>query len=444
MNKKIRIGVVCLARKTYDFKAADKIYKETLHKLGEMCDVEWTAIPELVIEVEDAKKAAAKFAESHLDGMIIITGTFHLGHLALIFKNAVNIPTLLWGFNELPYNGGKIRLNSVCGLNLNASNLYKAGYNDVCCTLGDTIDNDWLNAVRMKASLSKCHIGIVGYRADGFFNLDIDEMDTYKKTGILVDHYEICDVTSIPVKDSDVSGYGELIKNNFDCNDVNSQQVRKVEELCAKFEGFMKKYDLTAVAVRCWPEFANTFGISPCAAMSILQSKNYLLGCEGDIEGLMSMVICDAISDLPPFLADLSQVDFKENSALLWHCGVAPMNLWDGLSTRSLDTYFAGGRGVTTGFVLKSGAVNVVRIDSARGKTRLFLEGGNVVPMQKQLTGTYGKTIFDHNVKDVLDTVTSTGIAHHIALIYGEYKRAFSIFADMMGYEIITPKNSSD
>lgn len=439
MKQPVRIGVVCLARKTYDFEAAGEIYKKTQEKLRQVPEVEWTIIPELVIEVGDAKKAAETFAESRLDGMVIITGTFHLGHLALVLKKAVDVPVLLWAFNELPYNGGKIRLNSICGLNLNASNLYKAGFDDVHSCVGDDIDPDWVDAIRMKTSLTRAHIGIVGYRADGFFNLDIDEMDTYKKTGILVDHYEISDVIGMPVDPEKLTEYGAVIKNSFDAGGVNGKQVGKVRELCAKFEAFINKNSLSAVAVRCWPEFANMFGISPCAAMSVLQSRGYVLGCEGDLEGTMSMLICKAVCDQPPFLADLSQIDLKGNYALLWHCGVAPLSLWDGSSVCSLDTYFAGGRGVTAGFVLKSGRINAVRIDSARGKTRLFLEGGNAVPMEKRLTGTYGKVVFDHNVKNVLDSVVKTGVAHHVSMVYGEYGRSFEIFAEMMGYDMIVP-----
>jgi L-fucose isomerase-like protein len=87
--------------------------------------------------------------------------------------------------------------------------------------------------------------------------------------------------------------------------------------------------------------------------------------------------------------------------------------------------------------VLKSGRINVMRIDSARGETRLFLEGGTVVPMDKQLTGTYAKVVFDRSVADVLDTVTSTGVAHHISMIYGEHERSMRIFSEMMGYKVI-------
>lgn len=436
MNRNIHIGVVCLARKTYDFESAREIYAATRETLSAVPDVTWHFVEDLVIEPDEARAAADLLAQKGLDGLAIITGTFHLGHLALILKKRLDIPTLLWGFTELPYNGGKIRLNSVCGLNLNASNLYKAGYDDVSCHLGDGIDEDWLAAVRMKAVLSRAHIGLLGYRADGFFNLDIDEMQTYRQTGILIDHYELAEVTGETADEEAIRAFESEIGGCFACGGITEAQRRLVAELCVKFEKFMKKYKLDAVAVRCWPEFANFYGCAPCAAMSVLQSRGVLLGCEGDLEGVMSMLVTASLREGTPFLADLSQV-FDDGTALLWHCGVAPTDLWDGQSARTLDTYFAGGRGVTAGFVLKSGPLSLLRIDSARGKTRLFYQEGEAVPMEKLLTGTYAKVRFRRPSNELLDLVTSSGVAHHLALVYTQRARAFHLFAKMMGFEVI-------
>lgn len=437
MKKNVRIGVVCLARTTYDHMVAQEIYLTTIRELKKIEAVEWEFINELVIEVEDANKAALRLKEKHLDGLVIITGTFHLGHLALILKKQVDKPTLLWAFSELPYNGGKIRLNSVCGLNLNASNLYKAGFNDVVCIVGDDIDQDWLDAIRMKSALENARLGITGYRADGFFNLGIDELHNFFETGILIDHYELIDLISIEVTSEETFDYEKEIREDFDCSGITQEQIQKVSQLCVKFEKFMKTHNFTGLAIRCWPEFANMFGISPCAAMSILQSKGYILGCEGDIEGVMSMIICQAIGVGTPFLADFSQINSEEDFGLLWHCGVAPKNLWDGQCVRSLDTYFAGGRGVTADFVMKTGRINLVRIDSARGKTRLYFQGGDAVPMDKLLKGTYAKVVFDKHVDEVIQDVFDSGVAHHLSMIYGDRKRVFEIFAKIMGYEII-------
>lgn len=437
MKTEVHIGVVCLARKTYDFEAALEIYQKTIRAHEGMDGVQWHFVPQLVIEPEDARAAADRLCQKGLDGLAIITGTFHLGHLALILKRRLDIPTLLWAFPELPYNGGKIRLNSVCGLNLNASNLYKAGYDDVSCHVGGEIDHDWLAAVRMRAILAHARVGLLGYRADGFFNLDIDELATYRQTGILIDHYELAEVTGEEVSEAEAAEFLAEIDTCFTCEGITEKQKSLVAQLCVRFQRFMKKHSLDAVAVRCWPEFANLNGCAPCAAMSLLQSRGVILGCEGDIEGVMSMLVTSVLGAGVPFLADLSQVDFEDDTALLWHCGVAPHVLWDGESPRSLDTYFAAGRGVTAGFVLKSGPVSLVRIDSARGKTRLFYQEGEALPMEKLLTGTYARVRFQKSVAELLELVTASGVAHHLAMVYTQRRRAFRLFAQMMGYEVV-------
>jgi len=433
----VKIGVICLARHTYDYNAAKEIYLKAQEDMRSVENVNWVFESELVITQDEAKRAAEKMLANNVDGIAIISGTFHLGHLALIIDRILKKPVLLWAFEELDYDGGKIRLNSVCGLNLNASNLYKSGNDNFYYIVSNKIDRNWIDAIRMKAVLEKSHIGIAGYRADGFFNLGVDELHNFTKSGVLLDHYELEDMFSRKVEREDVKKQEEKIRAIFDCSDVTDDQVEKVATLCITVDKFLEENKIDALAIRCWPEYAAKFGIAPCAMMSILQSYGKVLACEGDVEGAMTMLATKAIGAETPFLADLSQVDFEKNYALMWHCGVAPSNLWDGKSTRSLDTYFAGGKGVTAGFVLKSGKVNIIRIDSARGKIRVFIAKGGAVPMEKQLTGTYAKVEFESNIKDLLDVVIKSGVAHHVAMVYGEYIEVFKIFAKIMNWEVI-------
>jgi L-fucose isomerase-like protein len=437
MKQRIRLGLVCLARETYDFAAAADIYKGIKADLAKLEAVDWEVIPELVMSVEDAQKAARRFAEARLDAFVCISGTFHLGHLVLEIRKLVKLPVLLWGLDELPYNGGKIRLNSVCGVNLNASNLYKAGVDDYRATVGPKIDSDWVDAIRAIVALRDSHVGIVGYHAHGFFNLSFESPSLYGDTGALVDHYELSELHGIEVPADAVAQREAQIRSTFDVSALKPAQVSKVAELSAKIAAFCDKNRIDALAIRCWPEFARDFGVAPCAAMSLLQSEGRILACEGDVEGALSMIAHRAIGAETPYLFDFSQVNFEENFALLWHCGVAPCNLWDGCSVRSLDTYFAGGKGVTAGFVLKSGEVSIARIDSARGKRRLFLQSAKAVPMEKELAGTYLKAVFDRPVREVLDLIIRTGVAHHASMVYGDFVKPLEIAAGIMGWEII-------
>ncbi|MHA1472995.1 MAG: L-fucose/L-arabinose isomerase family protein [Promethearchaeota archaeon] len=437
MKEKIKIGVVCIARKTFDYIAAEDIFKNIQIDLEKIENIDWEIISELVIEIEDAQAAAQYLISKGIDGLVCISGTFALGHLILELNKVIQKPILLWGLEELPYDGGKIRLNSVCGINLNSSNLYKAGVKTYHVVIGNQIDEDWLDSLRIIKAFATKRIGIIGYRAKGFFNLDVDELDLYRELGLLIDHFELNEIYKVEVDANQVKERIEQVKDIFDVSSISEEQLNHVAELTSKINKFIDNNQLDALAIRCWPEFATDFGIAPCAAMSVLQAEGKILTCEGDILGSLSMVAHSAIGAKTPYLADFSQVDFKENFALLWHCGVAPCNLWDEKCNRSLEPYFAGGKGVTADFVMKSGQVSFLRIDYAPGEYRIFLQKGKIIPMEKELKGTYAKAVFEDHVKDVLKKIIDNGIAHHLSVVYDDYIRPLEIFAKIKGWTII-------
>ena len=437
MKQRVKLGVVCLTRHTFDFNAAAELYEGIKKDLSKIENLEVCAVEKIIMTQDEAIEAGKFFASNLVDAIAVISGTFHLGHLVLEIKKICDKPLLLWGLPELPYNGGKIRLNSVCGVNLNGSNLTKAGYSDFTYTVSSKIDENWLDAIRMMVALKNASVGIIGYRADGFFNVGIDELATYKKFGCLVNHYELDEIWSYKESADSVAYYEEKVKKIFNLKAVTEEQVKNVCTLASKLKNFMTDKNIKIMAIRCWPEFAAGFGISPCAAMSLLQDEGYILACEGDIDCGLTMLCHQAAGAETPFMADLSQVNLEEGTALMWHDGVAACSLCDGVCTPTLDTYFAGGKGVTAGFVMKSGAMNMARLDSINGTYRLFQEKGTALPMEKILAGTYAKVKFEHPMKDVLDRVIYTGVAHHVSMVYGDFSKTFEIFAKLLGIEML-------
>ncbi|GAB4111312.1 MAG: L-fucose/L-arabinose isomerase family protein [Spirochaetota bacterium] len=436
--KEVTVGVVCFARKTFDYSAAKEIYGSIQSQLKTIKAVQWHCYNELVFEVEDAQKAIAFLKKNNIDALVCISGTFHLGHLALELIKHVSVPVMLWGLPELPYDGGKIRLNSICGVNLDASNLYKAGIRNYYAHFGNTIDTDWIGAIRIISMLKNAKIGLVGYHAHGFFNLDTWHPALYAQCGTMIEHYELPHVFNYPVNKQYQNQYADDIESNFDTGDINSTQKQKVAELSSRLHSFMEDNNLTALAIRCWPEFAAEFGIAPCAAMSLVQAQNFVIACEGDVDGALSMLAHKALGAQTPFLFDFSQVNLEENFALLWHCGVAPFTLKDTASTASLDTYFAAGKGVTAGFVLKPGDVSICRFDFDGSNYRLLLLKAHGVTMDKLLKGTYLKVTFDVPVRNILDTIIYNGIAHHASMVYGDFIKPFEIAARIQHWGIVT------
>src|SRR6056297_772096 len=216
MKQLVKIGVACIARKTFDYEAAEKIYEQIQSDLKKVEQVDWEFVSSLVIEIDNAQKAAHELASAEVDAFICISGTFALGHLVLEFNKILHRPIMLWGLNELPYDGGKIRLNSVCGVNLNASNLYKAGFDDYQVCIDQKIDQDWIDALRVIRALNNAHVGILGFRADGFFNVGVQDNHVFDNTGALVDHFALSDVINLEVPKEDIDSRKEQVKSLFD------------------------------------------------------------------------------------------------------------------------------------------------------------------------------------------------------------------------------------
>lgn len=436
-KRKIKLGMVCLTRNTFDFNAAAEIYRGLTDALSKRDDISLAAYGEPVMEADKAEDAGEFLRREGVEAVAVVSGTFHLGGLVLEIRKRCDRPMLLWGLPELPYNGGKIRLNSVCGVNLDASNLYKSGYRDFTYKVSSEIDEDWLDAVRMISALRECRIGVLGSRAHGFYNVGVDELALYRKFGCVTEFSELSEAYSHPYSDEDAAYYAKKVETLFDGSAVTSEQKSRVARLCASLKAFFRAKRYSAVAVRCWPEFAAGFGIAPCASMSLLQDDGMIFACEGDVDCALTMLCHAAAGADAPFMADLSQVDEEANTALMWHCGVAPRSLCAADCTPTLDTYFAGGKGVTAGFVMKCGRVELARLDSVNGKYRLYLEKGEAVPMQKLLTGTYAKVRFDRPASEVTDRVILNGLAHHVSMVYGDHGRAFEIFAKLTDTEMI-------
>jgi L-fucose isomerase-like protein len=78
-----------------------------------------------------------------------------------------------------------------------------------------------------------------------------------------------------------------------------------------------------------------------------------------------------------------------------------------------------------------------LRIDHAPGEHRIFLQKGKGIQMDKELKGTYLKTVFKDNVRMILNKIVQNGIAHHISVAYGDYIKPLEIFAKLKGWQII-------
>ena len=88
-KRKIKIGIVCLTRNTFDYKAAEDIYRGIVRDLSARDDIVVAAYPDPVMLQDEAVAAGEYLRGEGVEAVAVLSGTFHLGILALEIKKPI-------------------------------------------------------------------------------------------------------------------------------------------------------------------------------------------------------------------------------------------------------------------------------------------------------------------------------------------------------------------
>ena len=191
------------------------------------------------------------------------------------------------------------------------------------------------------------------------------------------------------------------------------------------------------VAVRCWPETFTEMGCAVCGAMGMLSEDGVPAACEADVMGDVTSLLLQAIAGTPPFLVDLVDVDATDDTAVFWHCGLAPRSMASDATPPRADIHANRKKPLLQSFALKPGRVTVARLSQARNAPCLVLAGGEMLERPLPYCGTAGVIRFDAPATTVLDRLMGLGLEHHVSFAYGEHRAELRAVAHRLGLPII-------
>jgi L-fucose isomerase-like protein len=93
----------------------------------EATGVQLTGPAALVTNIEETRTVALALADNPPDLLLIFQATFADSTMVLELAHSIEAPLLLWAVPEARV-GGRLRLNSLCGINLAGHGLTRAGY----------------------------------------------------------------------------------------------------------------------------------------------------------------------------------------------------------------------------------------------------------------------------------------------------------------------------
>ncbi|MEO6062477.1 MAG: hypothetical protein ABIQ99_11115 [Thermoflexales bacterium] len=432
-----RLLLITLARLTFEADLGARLAAEAAARLAARDDIELIRHEPLVIEAADAEAAVAAIRAADPDGVILLNATFALGSLAQAIARAVDQPILLWAFTEPAEQTGKLRLNSLVGAHVNASNLFKQGRR--ASTLYAAGDDPaaaesiarFGRVAALTRGLRRSKIARIGGYAPGFDNLNVTPAAL--KAGIGAELVDLPLSALIDAARARIPDAANAAGDFDDISELSPVQVEKYNGLVAGIEAMRAAGGYDAVTIKCWGDLAEQYGIAGCGAVSWLNGRDAIVGCEGDVNGALSLMIARHLSGRPGFLTDIVSVNGPANTALLWHIGCAGTCLAAPGQPRKLFSHFAAGKGVTAGFILAPGPITLLRLgDDGHGTFRLLAAAGECVPIELSIRGTIALVRFGNSASGFLTELLDKGWEHHLVMAYGDLRSDLSLLAQTL------------
>jgi len=221
----------------------------------------------------------------------------------------------------------------------------------------------------VKSRLASTKLGVIGKPSDWLIASDVDYNKVKDALGISLIDIKMDEL----VKEIDQDHHFAHPKlKNIREKGFNKKSIDGALKIYSGFKTIVNKCKLDGITVRCF-DLLEIYKNTGCLGISLLNDEGIAAGCEGDIPGLISMVILHYLTDEPVFMANPSSIDIDKNEIILAHCTL-PLNMPDEFY---LKTHFESGIGVGIKGNIREGEATIFKL-SGDGK-EYFVSGGEIV-----------------------------------------------------------------
>lgn len=447
------VALVAIARPTFDVPLAQSVADAAYISLVETGYQVVGTGAELLMDADGAERALTSLRAQPFDLLIVLQASFADSTMAVQIAEGARVagvPLLLWAVPE-ERTGQRLRLNSLCGINLagHALTRRRIAYDYLLAVADDPQALARIGVLARagvaRRALRQARIGLVGQHPTGFepCAYNADELAAIFGAQVVAQPLETTLDRARAVGEGPRDAFVERVAARADnLAELDPAAVRGTAGVYAALRQFVDNEQLDGVAVRCWPEFFTELGCAACGAMSMLNEDCAPASCEADVNGTLTLVLLRALSGAPAFIADLVSVDAASDTAVLWHCGLAPVSMADPEAPVRATIHSNRKLPLLMEFPLRPGRVTIARLsqphpDAGRAGYRLVIGGGEMLRAERSYGGTSGVLRFDRPAPEVLDTVMRAGLEHHVCLVYGEYREELRALARLVELEVL-------
>jgi hypothetical protein len=461
----VKVAFIAVARPTFDMTAAQGYFAEA-RKLLASLGAELIGPQSLITTGEEADLASALALGQ--EKIIYFNASFADASAAIALLGDKPGDLLLWSVREFGEVGERLHLNSMCGSNLVAHALRTVGKSithlhgnpdesQVAQLLekflaGQSVDvgepaiisgAQMADAESVKGALEKLRgskIGAIGDAPMGFTPCLFDASLLQKYFGIEVQAKTIPEVFGeiAEVSAADQSAeYQAALSDQPSLATVPESEARINASTRQVLANWIETEELSAIAMRCWPEFAMELGACPCGAMGRTATAGTPAACERDVYGAVTMLLLEALGSGTNYLVDTVDLVESENLIRIWHCGSASTTLAADPKNATQWIHCNRKLGVAGNFPLKPGPVVLVRLDSDsdpnnKSKLRLVMTSGESLSAPNRFQGNTATVRTSAPARQLINGLIKNGFPHHTVVSWKDVRPEIRRLAELL------------
>jgi L-fucose isomerase-like protein len=431
-NHKRCLGLLSIGVPYFDVATASKHLASTRSALAP--DYELVGPADVITDLDALDAALDELQSTRIQALLLQVGTFPDGEAPARLADRLDVPIVVHALPE-PRLDREVALNSLCGANMTTFTLTALDQPHLFL-FGDpedpTVQRELrakLNASTSLSALRGSRIGLVGFRAPGFYPCAFDELLLRRTLGLAIDHIGLNELA----RELAQGERRPAPRDRFpliDGGHLPPEAVERMERYFAALTHVVRSSGHRLIAIKDWPEFFEAEiagGFWP--ALGWLQEEDgIVLAPEGDVNAAVTMALQHNLTGDIPTLVDIGAWDDSDSTLLLWHYGGAESLARD----RSEIRFDPFGREVE--FTFKPGPATLARVGLYHGQLRLLTIA---VEMQDQRLTLRRAAGLARTLKtaagDVIQRLLAGGWEHHPCLVYGDLSTEFADIARLTG-----------
>lgn len=434
----VKVGVLTCGYFEY-WRMYPELRKEIQDDLDRVVEQIKSIYPNIVLSgmvdtLDTAVSAGKKFKKENVDMVLLICGTYITDFITLAAIDYVSDKPLViysvQGHKNVNRKGdykGSLRNSGIIGSSQLTGTLrkLKRDYNTVVGSIDDERAykkiGSIIRSLQAVKDLKEANVGVIGHVFRGMYDIEVSKTFLKSTFGVNIIQIQSEHLINIwnKVTDDEVQVEAKKLIGRFKIKNTTNEDILRAVKLAIAMRKLSEKFNLNAMCFLDQHFIQKQVKTSARIGASLLmENTDMSVNCEGDLGGLLTMMIIKSLSGHSALMAEWGEFDEELNACLFIGHGLATPDMAksdsDIVLARTPEEWGFDGAGLNYELIMKPMQVSMAHLLEAPKGYRMIISRGETVDMPRlNYDEIHAIVKVKTPIREYLENFFDYGVSHH-------------------------------